>query len=441
MSRAQVTVMGLGYVGLTTALSFSRAGVNVEGFEISEEKADSIAGGVVPFFEPGISELLRECLANGTFVVSDSLEPSEINFISVGTPTREDGSPDLSYIKDASGMLGGVLAKSTAYSLVVVKSTVIPETSEHLVKPFIEEKSGKQVGRDIGLAMNPEFLREGSALQDISEPDRIVIGEFDKRSGDKLQELYSKIYKDRKFPVLRTNLVNAEFIKYASNSFLAMKISFANSIANIASSVPEADVKTIVKGIGYDKRIGESFLGAGIGYGGSCFPKDTKALINYAKKQNVDPILLCSVEEVNNAQPLKVVEMAEEELGTLHGKKIALLGLSFKPKTDDIREAPSLKIIRELLRKGARSIVAYDPVASNSVKSIFGSKIEYSENAEGAIRGADCCIVATEWEEFKKLSPSDFTSLMRTPVVIDGRRIYDPGVFSGAVRFRAIGRG
>ncbi len=441
MNDLKVTVLGLGYVGLTTSLSFARAGISVQGFEISKEKADSIASGKVPFFEHGIPEILKTSLSDGTFIVSNSLSPGDINFITVGTPSNEDGSSDLSYIRSASEMLGQSIGKFTKYSLIVVKSTVSPGTTESVVKSLVEEHSKKKVGRDFGLAMNPEFLREGSALQDIMEPDRLVIGEFDQKSGDLLQQLYSKVYPSPKFPVLRTNIVNAEFIKYASNGYLAMKISFANSVANVANTVPGADVKTIVKGMGFDKRIGESFLGAGIGYGGSCFPKDTKALIDFSKRQGIDPLILSSVEDVNNRQPLKVVEFAEKALGSLHDKRIVLLGLSFKPKTDDIREAPSLKIIRKLLDSQVDSIIVYDPVASENVRRLFGDRISYSKSALEAIRGADCAIVVTEWDEFKELTPKDFVSTMRTPLVIDGRRIYDPNVFSSALRFRAIGLG
>jgi UDPglucose 6-dehydrogenase len=441
LSNSQVTVIGLGYVGLTTALSFARVGLSVNGFEISKDKARAISEGKVPFSEPGISKLLQDCLSAGTFKVSDSFVPSEINFIAVGTPGKQDGSSDLSFIQSASKMLGIELANFPHYSVIVVKSTVTPGTTENIVKRIIEEESRKETGKELGLAMNPEFLREGSALRDIMEPDRLVIGQFDEKSGSAIEGLYFKVYPDRNFPILRTNLVNAELIKYASNAFLATKISYANLIANIASTVPGADVTTIVKGMGYDKRIGESFLGAGVGYGGSCFPKDTRALTSFSRSRKVEPLLLQSTEDLNNNQALKVVEMASEELGSIKGKKFAVLGLSFKPNTDDIREAPSLKIIRALLDQGAGRIIAYDPEAANNVRGVFGERIIFAKDCLEAITGADCAILVTEWEEFRHLTPDQFVSRMITPVLIDGRRIYDPRIFSKSLKFRAIGLG
>jgi UDPglucose 6-dehydrogenase len=438
---SEVTVMGLGYVGLTTALSFAQAGVKVRGFEIAKEKANQIKAGRVPFFEPGLSELLEECISNGSFSVEQVLIPSSITFIAVGTPSGLDGSLDLSYVREAAQMLGAASAKFEAYQLVVVKSTVTPGTTSQMVKPLVEASSGKKFGKEFGLATNPEFLREGSALMDIREPDRLIIGEYDERSGDALLALYRKVYRDRELSIIRTNLVNAEFIKYASNSFLATKISFANTIADIAARVPDADIKTIVEGMGLDKRIGASFLGAGVGYGGSCFPKDTRALIDFSKKVGVEPVLLSSVENVNTHQAAKAVEFAKEVLGDLKGKKIALLGLSFKPDTDDIREAPSLRIIQQLLDAGVATISVYDPAAMDNVRKIFGNALEYKDRALEAIKGANCCILVTEWREFKELKPEDFASLMRTPVLIDGRRIYDPVQYSRNIKFRAVGLG
>lgn len=270
----KVTVIGLGYVGLATALSFASAGISVYGSEISSDKVQSIRSGKVPFHEPGLPELLKKCLADGSFTVGRELKLSDISFICVGTPSNSAGEIDLAYIRDVSERLGIALRNHSEYHLVVVKSTVIPETTEHVVKPIIERSSGKKVGNELGLAMNPEFLKEGSALQDMLNPDRLVIGESDSKAGNTLLRLYEHVYPGRMPIVVRTNIVNAEFIKYASNSFLATKISFINTIANIANIVPGADVEIIAKGIGLDKRIGEGFLRSGLGYGGSCFTAD-----------------------------------------------------------------------------------------------------------------------------------------------------------------------
>jgi len=322
----------------------------------------------------------------------------------------------------------------------VVKSTVIPGTTENIVKPILEESSGKRCGTDFGLCMNPEFLREGSALHDTFNPDRIVIGEYDKKSGDILEALYREFYAEKMPPIIRTTPVNAELIKYANNAFLATKISFINTIANICDRIPGADVTVVAKGIGLDKRIGPLFLNAGLGYGGSCLPKDLRALIQYSKNLGYEPKLLEAVESVNNSQPQRAIELCKKLLGELRGKRVAILGLAFKPNTDDIREAPSITIIRQLLKEGAR-VVAYDPVAIPNAKAIFKDDIEYASSAIECLKNADCCILVTEWEEFKKLKPEDFIQNMRTPILLDGRRLFDPEEFSRKIRFMAIGLG
>ncbi|MGI0090079.1 MAG: UDP-glucose dehydrogenase family protein, partial [Nitrososphaerales archaeon] len=377
----------------------------------------------------------------GFKVSSEKLGLADIIFLTVGTPSSNDGGIDLSYIKNASEMIGKALKDQEGYHLIAVKSTVIPGTTENTLKPILESSSGKSIGEEIGLVMNPEFLREGSAVQDMFEPDRLVIGEYDKKSGDVLEGLYRGFYHRKMPPLLRTNLVNAEFIKYANNAFLATKISFINDIANIAQTVPGADVTIISKGIGLDNRIGGQFLNAGLGYGGSCFPKDVKALVAFSKQNGYDPILLDSANEVNFRQPLVALRLVKQLLGTLEDKRIAILGLSFKPNTDDIREAVSLPIIKAALEQGA-SVTAYDPEAMENMSRIFGSKIGYAQSALEAIDDADCCIVVTEWDEFRKLRPEDFASKMRNSLIIDGRRIFDAKSFEDKVsKFVAIGLG
>jgi UDPglucose 6-dehydrogenase len=288
--------------------------------------------------------------------------------------------------------------------------------------------------------MNPEFLRQGSAFQDTVNADRVVIGSYDKRSGDALEDLYKDFYRTRVPPIIRTTLSTAELIKYASNSMLATKISFINTIANICEKIPGADVKVVADAMGQDKRIGPLFLDAGLGYGGSCFPKDVKALIACAKALGYNPELLGSVENVNKTQPLKAVEFCKEHLGSLKDKKIAILGLAFKPDTDDMREARVIPIINLLLKEGS-SIIAYDPVAIPVAKAIFQNKIHYASSALDCLKGADCCILVTEWTEFKKLTPEDFTKNMKHPILIDGRRIYNPEIYGQKLKFTAIGLG
>ena len=322
----------------------------------------------------------------------------------------------------------------------MIKSTVVPGTTQDLVKPILEKESKKKCGSDFGLCMNPEFLRQGSAFEDTIHTDRIVIGEYDKKSGDTLENLYKDFYGKNTPPTIRTTLSTAELIKYASNSLLATKISFINTIANICEKIPGADVKTVAPAMGLDKRIGPLFLNAGLGYGGSCFPKDVKALIAHSKNLGYHLTLLESVENVNKTQPLKAVQFCKELLGNLKGKHIAILGLAFKPDTDDMREARAIPIINQLIKEGA-NVTAYDPVAIPIAKTIFKNKIQYATSAIECLKNADCCILVTEWDEFKKLKPEDFIKNMKQPILIDGRRIYNPEEFSKKLKFAAIGLG
>jgi UDPglucose 6-dehydrogenase len=439
-----ISIVGTGYVGLCTALCFSSKNFISIGVDIDQEKVRTIKEGNSPIYEPNLKTLLQECLNKGTFSCStnsyEAVMKSDISFIAVGTPNLPDGSIDLAYIRQVSRDIGEALKEKSGYHLVVVKSTVPLGTTEKTIKPIIETRSGKRCGTDFGLCMNPEFLREGSALHDTLNPDRIVIGENDKKSGDILEALYRDFYEEKTPPIIRTNLPTAELIKYASNAFLATKISFINTIANICDKTPGVDVTTVAKAMGLDKRVSPHFLNAGLGYGGSCFPKDLKALIAYSKKLSYTPELLEAVENINEAQPYKAVQLCKKFSGSLKNKKIAILGLAFKPNTDDMREARSIPIINQLLKEGA-NVMAYDPAALENAKSIFKDKIEYASSATECIKNADCGILVTEWEEFKKLTPEDFIQNMKQPILIDGRRIYHPEEFGKKLKFAAIGLG
>jgi UDPglucose 6-dehydrogenase len=440
----RVSIFGLGYVGLTFGVCLGKKGFKVLGVDVDENKVAMVNRGEAPFYEPGLGELLRETVENGLFrATTDSYEDvlsSEVSFICVGTPSLPDGSADLSYLESAARSIGRALRDKKGWHLVVVRSTVPPGTTGGIVKRILEEESGKRAGADFGLCMNPEFTREGSAVEDTFSPDRIVIGELDERSGAFLEKLYRDFHGSNIPPIIKTSLSNAELIKYASNAFLAMKVSFINEIANIAQRVPGADVEIVARGIGLDKRIGPLFLRAGLGFGGSCFPKDLRALIKFSESVGYEPKICRAVMEVNESQPYKAVELARSILGPLKGKRIAVLGLAFKPNTDDVREAVSIKIVKALLSEGA-SVAVYDPKAMPNARRILGDTVVYAGSAEECLRGADCAIVATEWDEFKKLRPEDFSRLMRTPVLVDGRRIYNPKEFSEKVRFAAIGLG
>lgn len=426
-------------------MGFASKGYYVLACDVDDQKIGKINQGIPPFHEPELEEKLSYCIHKGNLkgVVSQTqkvIDETDLTFVAVGTPSKSDGSIDLKYIESASQNIGKALKNKRSYHIVIIKSTVVPGTTLDAVKPILEKESGKKCGADFGLCMNPEFLRQGSAFQDTVNADRVVIGSYDKRSGDVLEDLYKGFYTPLTPPIIRTTLSTAELIKYASNAMLATKISYINTIANICEQIPGADVKVVAKAMGLDKRIGPLFLDAGLGYGGSCFPKDVKALIASSKKHGYKPELLYAVEEVNKTQPLKAVDYCRQRLGSLGGKRIAILGLAFKPDTDDMREARVIPIVNQLLKEGAK-VVAYDPVAISVAKTIFEDKIQYTKSAFECLKGADACIIVTEWDEFKKLTPEDFTENMKQPILIDGRRIFDPETFKTKMRFVALGLG
>jgi UDPglucose 6-dehydrogenase len=387
---------------------------------------------------------LTKCLTAKTIVVTDDLEEamrnSDVTFVTVGTPSNPDGSINLDQVKVAAIGIGSILKKASGYHLIVIRSTVRPGTTEHLVKPLLESASGKSCGSDFGLCVNPEFLAEGLAVHGTVNPDRIIIGECDRKAGDVLEGFYANFHGMHMPPLLRTTPVNSELIKYANNAFLATKVSFINSIASVCERVPGMDVEVIAKGIGLDPRIGGAFLRAGIGWGGSCFPKDVKALLKFAQGLAADLPIVGAALAVNESQPSRAVQLAIGLIGSLKKRRVAILGVAFKPCTDDAREASALKIIEELLNDGAEVIV-YDPKATQKAKSILGNRVHYAGTSIECIEGADCCIVATEWEEFKQLRAEQFVDKMRVPAVVDGRRIYDSTDFRWKLKYAAIGLG
>ncbi|MEM0089741.1 MAG: UDP-glucose/GDP-mannose dehydrogenase family protein [Nitrososphaerota archaeon] len=438
----KICIIGSGYVGLTMAACFASRGIKVTCVDIDKERIEKIKKGEPPIHEPGLKEILAKVTSDGRLKVTEDyaegMKDTEFSFICVGTPSKPDGSIDLSYVTSAAEAVGKNLHLASKNHLVVVKSTVVPGTTSRIVAPILESSSGMKIGRDFGLVFNPEFLREGSAVEDTFHPDRIIIGEHDEGSGKKLLALYKEFYNNLLPPYIITNTVNAELIKYANNAFLATKISFINEIANICQRIPGADVETIAKGIGLDKRIGPLFLKAGLGYAGPCLPKDLSALISHAQSLGYDPLLLRAVQHTNENQPYQAVLIAKNLLSTLKGKRVALLGLAFKPNTDDVRCAISLKLIDRLLKEGAQ-VVVFDPKGLENAKKLLGDTVLYADSAIECIKDADCCIIVTEWDEFKKLRPEDFVKFMRSPIVIDGRRVYDPKEFGNKLTYAAIG--
>jgi len=416
----KISVIGTGYVGLITGTGFASKGHDVTCVDVIPEKVEQINKGISPIFEEGLDELLKDVLEKGKFRVTLDLKKavadSEVSFICVGTPSKEDGSADLSYVKSAAKSIGEALKEVNEYHVVIMKSTVIPGTTETVLVPILEKESGRKAGKDFGVCMTPEFLREGKALEDFMNPDRVIIGSLDEQSKSIAKKLHD--IKDRPFVV--TNLSTAEMIKYASNAFLATKISFINEIGNICKELG-IDTLQVARGIGMDHRISRHFLRPGVGFGGSCFPKDVKALIHQAKDNlKYDPKLISSVIQVNENQPIKFVELAEKKLGDLTGKTAAVLGLAFKSGTDDVRESRAIAVINTLLEKGAK-VQAYDPKAIENAKKIFGAKITYSKSPSEALKDSDFCIIVTEWSEFKNLDYSG----MKHKAVFDGRNIVE----------------
>jgi UDPglucose 6-dehydrogenase len=437
-----ISIVGLGYVGLCTAATFASRGFRTIGIDIDEERIEQIREGKAPIHEPQLDGMLKKAITRKLLdATTDISRAADTNttFLTVGTPSRQDGSIDLSFIKNASENLGSALREKPGYHLVVVKSTVVPGTTNGTVNRLLEQSSKKNIGSELGLCANPEFLKEGTAIDDALHPDKIVIGSNDKKSANQLTRLYRRFYGSKLPPVILTNPESAELVKYASNAFLATKVSFINTIANIAQQIPGVDVGTIAEAIGLDPRIGRLFLKAGPGYGGSCFHKDIQALINYSQSNGYDPILFRATEETNEQQATRVVSMAEKLLGSLSEKRVAVLGLAFKKDTDDIREAASLRVIESLKKKGAR-VVAYDPMAIPNTQKRIGYGIEYAKDAQSALKDTDCCIVMTEWDEFLKLKSNDYRRLMHDPRIVDARRIYNPTDFS-QLNYLAIGVG
>ncbi|MGP8069480.1 MAG: UDP-glucose dehydrogenase family protein [Candidatus Bathyarchaeia archaeon] len=440
--KPSISVIGLGYVGLCTAVCFASKGFKVYGADIDEERVKGLRKGQSPIYEPRLEEFIKRTLRTRMFTpttdIDSALGHSDVTFVSVGTPSLPDGSIDLSSVKHTSAAIGNSLGKKQRWHLVVIRSTVVPTTCDRVVKPEIEAISGKQCGKGWGLCVNPEFLKEGSAIHDTIYPDRVIIGESDERSGNTLSNLY-RVFFRRNVIIERMSMANAELVKYASNTFLAMKVSFANMIANLCETVPSADVTVVTHAIGLDGRIGPAFLHAGLGYGGSCFPKDLKALVAFGKKQNVDLPLALATAEINEKQPLRAVSLGEKLIGELSGKRVAVLGLAFKPDTDDMRGAVSIQIIRDLLKRQAH-IVAYDPKAIQQATKIFGNSISYAESAADCIRGSELSILVTEWKNLGELRPQDFKRLMKQPAIVDGRRLFNPSQFAG-LKFAAVGLG
>ncbi|UCH78054.1 MAG: UDP-glucose/GDP-mannose dehydrogenase family protein [Candidatus Coatesbacteria bacterium] len=428
----KVAVVGTGYVGLVTGACFADLGNQVICADIDERKIEMLREGETPIFEPGLVEMVRINAKVGrlafTSDVAEAVAKSKVVFIAVGTPPGPDGEADLSQVRSVAETIGEAM---DGYRIVVNKSTV-PVGTGDIVSQIIAAKSGGAHPYDV--VSNPEFLREGSAIHDFMQPDRVVIGCSNPAAADIVAELYGPL----NAPIIVTDVLSAEMIKYTSNAFLALKISFINEIANICERVG-ADVREVVEGVTKDHRINPAFFGAGVGFGGSCFPKDTLALADIAAKAGYEFKILKAVIAVNDLQRDLFVAKIVERLGDLKGKKIAVWGLSFKPNTDDIRESPALDIIRKLLAGGA-TVAAFDPVASEAAQAEL-PEIEYVGDAYAAAKDADALAVVTDWNEFKEADFKGLAKAMRQPLLFDGRNIYEPAkVEAAGLEYVGVGR-
>lgn len=435
----KITVIGTGYVGLVSGTCFAEMGIDVTCVDVDAAKIDALRSGVVPIYEPGLDELIRKNMECGRLHFStslpDSLRNSEVVFIAVGTPAREDGSADLHYVFDVAAEIGETLDH---YTVVVTKSTVPVGTSFKVKSLIADALSRRGATVDFDIANNPEFLKEGAAIKDFMSPDRVVIGVENERAEKIMRRLYKPfiVVNDR---IQITDIASSEMIKYAANAMLATRISFMNDIANLCELVG-ADFNKVRKGVGSDTRIGNKFLYAGCGYGGSCFPKDVKALVSTAERYGYEMRVLKAVEDVNQRQKQILFDKLVRRFGSnLNGKKITLWGIAFKPETDDIREAPAMVIIRRLLDSGA-SVSVYDPAAMDECRRIFGPDLTFAPDKYTALQHSDALLLVTEWKEFRLPDFLRMRSLMRTPLLLDGRNIFDRDeVLSAGFEYEKIG--
>lgn len=445
----KISIIGTGYVGLVSGVCLAEKGHDVVCVDLDPAKVDQINAGRPPIHEKGLEELLRKHCGvrfRATTDLHAAVLDSEISMIAVGTPFDGD-EIDLRFIRAAARQIGAALKDKPGYHVVLVKSTVVPGTTSEVVLPLVEEASGKCAGRDFGIGMNPEFLREGEAVQDFLQPDRIVLGGLDGRTLDVLEELYRPF---ANVDQIRTNPRTAEMIKYAANSLLATMISFSNEIGNLCASIPDVDVTEVMRGVHLDKRLSPilpdgnritpaftTYLEAGCGFGGSCFPKDVKALIAHGRKLGRNMQLLDAVVEVNIAQPAAILTLLATHFHLLEDVRVTVLGLAFKPGTDDIRESPAIPIITELLARKAR-VTAFDPVARLEAEKVFGNgALDFTESLHEAVENAQAVLLLTRWPQFDLL-PEIFARRSKQPVLIDGRRMLHK---HSVERYEGIGLG
>jgi len=415
-----IAVIGTGYVGLVTGACFAEFGVEVTCVDVDEKKIEDLNAGKIPIYEPGLDTIVEKNVAakrlHFTTDIKSAVEQALVVFLAVGTPPKDDGSPDMSFYQQAAKDIAEAM---NGYKVLVTKSTVPVGTGEWL-RGFVKENLKSET--NFGVASNPEFLREGAAIEDFMRPDRVVIGSNEEDAIAVMKDLYRPLYLIET-PIVITSLEAAELIKYAANAFLATKITFINEIANLCDAIG-CDVHDVARGMGMDKRIGNKFLHPGPGYGGSCFPKDTRALTTVADKYEVETLIVDAVVEANDRQRIAMLPKIKNLVGEFEGKQIGVLGLSFKPETDDMRESPAIEIIKEMVSQGA-NVRAYDPVAMEEAKHALPD-IDYAKNEYDAIEDADVLVIITEWNQFRALDMTKVKNLLKSPKIVDLRNIYEP---------------
>jgi len=406
----RIGIIGVGFVGLSFATVLGSKGYDVFAADFDQKKVKKINSGIAPFYESRLSSLLHRALKKSLTVSTNTkqvIDECDLIFITVGTPTSKNGSINLTTLISVTNEIGKILTKTKNKPIIIIKSTVVPGTSI-TIKKILEKKSKKIVGKDFGLITNPEFLREGKAIHDTLNPHIVVLGGEEKNAINKVKKFYQGLYR-QKIPYFITNPETAEMIKYANNAFLATKITFINQIANICQSIPGSNVDEVAKAIGLDPRIGSLFLNAGPGYGGSCLPKDLQAFISFSSKMGQNNTFLAAVQKTNSEQVKKILNLMKNIFPTLKGKRITILGLSFKEDSDDIRESVSIKLIKLLLKHGTK-IIAHDPMAIENTRTVFGNKISYTKSIHEALKNSECVVIMTPWTHYSKLGNKDFSN-------------------------------
>ena len=416
-----IAVVGLGFVGLSISSVLASKNYNVVGIDIDNQKCSDIRNGVLPLFEPGLENTLRVGLKKKLTISNNFslIKNCDMIFVTVGTPQKSNGAIELSMIKKATTTIGQIIKKSKKNPIIFIKSTVVPGTAQNVILPILEKTSGKKANIDFGLISNPEFLQESNAIRDTKYPHVIILGGKQTKYMKKAKMFFSKMHPN--VPIVITNFQTAEMIKYANNSFLATKISFINQLSNICQNIPGTNIDDIAKIIGLDPRIGKLFLNAGPGYGGSCLPKDISALINFANKIGVNPMLLNAVKNTNRDQVSNIVSLMKKILGGIASKRITILGTAFKPNTDDIRDSKSIELIKKLLKNKSK-ITIHDPKAIENTKKIFGEKILYAKSVSDALNKSQCVIIMTHWKQYDTLNNNSINHMDKKNI-IDCRRI------------------